>query len=150
MERGQQILLDYFEKNASTRDRWKKRNRFYQRTIERQFAFIIPEGSTVLELGCSTGDLLNSVKPGRGIGVDFSETAIQIARVKYPYLEFHLADAINFRPDTEIDYIIVSDLITSLWDIQEFFRSFSGTSERMLLREPKSLFRATIIFGNPS
>jgi 2-polyprenyl-3-methyl-5-hydroxy-6-metoxy-1,4-benzoquinol methylase len=123
MERGQQILLDYFEKNASTRDRWKKRNRFYQRTIERQFAFIIPEGSTVLELGCSTGDLLNSVKPGRGIGVDFSESVLQIAREKYPHLEFHLADAINFRPDTEIDYIIVSDLITSLWDIQEFFRN---------------------------
>ncbi len=123
MERGQQILLDYFEKNASTRDRWKKRNRFYQRIIERQFAFIIPEGSTVLELGCSTGDLLNSVKPGRGIGVDFSEKAIQIARKKYPHLEFQLADAISFRPDTEIDYIIVSDLITSLWDIQEFFRN---------------------------
>lgn len=123
MERGQQILLDYFEKNASTRDRWKKRNRFYQRTIERQFAFIIPEGSTVLELGCSTGDLLNSVNPGRGIGVDFSESAIQIAREKYPHLEFHLADAISFKPDTEIDYIIISDLITSLWDIQEFFRN---------------------------
>lgn len=123
MERGQQILLDYFEKNASTRDRWKKRNRFYQRIIERQFAFIIPEGSTVLELGCSTGDLLNSVKPGRGIGVDFSEKAIQIAREKYLHLEFQLADAISFRPDIEIDYIIVSDLITSLWDIQEFFRN---------------------------
>lgn len=123
MERGQQILLDYFEKNASTRDRWKKRNRFYQRTIERQFTFIIPEGATVLELGCSTGDLLNSVKPGKGIGVDFSETAIQIAREKYPNLEFHLADAISFKPNTEIDYIIVSDLITSLWDIQEFFRN---------------------------
>lgn len=123
MERGQQILLDYFEKNASTRDRWKKRNRFYQRIIERQFAFIIPEGSTVLELGCSTGDLLNSVKPGRGIGVDFSERAIKIAREKYPHLEFQLADAISFRPDIEIDYIIVSDLITSLWDIQEFFRN---------------------------
>ena len=123
MERGQQILLDYFEKNASTRDRWKKRNRFYQRIIERQFAFIIPEGSTVLELGCSTGDLLNSVKPGRGIGVDFSESVIQIAREKYPHLVFQLADAISFRPDIEIDYIIVSDLITSLWDIQEFFRN---------------------------
>jgi 2-polyprenyl-3-methyl-5-hydroxy-6-metoxy-1,4-benzoquinol methylase len=123
MEQGQQILLDYFEKNAFTRDRWKKRNRFYQKIIERQFAFIIPEGSTVLELGCSTGDLLNSVKPGRGIGVDFSETLIQIARKKYPHLEFHLADAISFKPETEIDYVIVSDLITSLWDIQEFFRN---------------------------
>ena len=123
MEKGEKIILDYFENTAHKRDKWKKRNKFYQKTIERQFAFIIPEGSTVLELGCATGDLLNAVKPGRGIGVDFSPTMIELARQKYPHLEFQLADAITFRPDTAIDYIIVSDLITSLWDIQLFFRN---------------------------
>lgn len=123
MEKGEQLLLDYFEKTASKRDQWKRRNRFYQNTIERQYAFIIPEGSTVLELGCSTGDLLNAVKPGKGIGVDFSENVLEIAREKYPHLEFRLADAIQFVPEIEIDYIIVSDLITSLWDIQYFFRN---------------------------
>ena len=122
MEKGQKIILDYFEKTANSRDKWKKRNKFYQKTIEKQFSFIIPEGSTVLELGCATGDLLNAVKPGKGIGVDFSGTVIEIARKKYPHLEFHQADAIEYAPDTSIDYIIVSDLITSLWDIQSFFR----------------------------
>ena len=122
MEKGQQIILDYFENTAPKRDKWKKRNSFYQKTIERQFAFIIPEGSTVLELGCSTGDLLNAVKPGKGIGVDFSPMVIELARQKHPHLEFHLADALDFRPDVELDYIIVSDLITSLWDVQIFFR----------------------------
>ena len=123
MEKGEKIILDYFENTAHKRDKWKKRNKFYQKTIERQFAFIIPEGSTVLELGCATGDLLNAVKPGRGIGVDFSPTMIELANQKYPHLEFHLADAITFQPGTAIDYIIVSDLITSLWDIQLFFRN---------------------------
>lgn len=123
MEKGQQLLLDYFEKTASKRDRWKRKNRFYQNTIERQYTFSIPEGSTVLELGCSTGDLLNKVKPSIGIGVDFSESVIEIARKKYPHLEFHLADALDFIPKIEIDYIIISDLITSLWDIQAFFRN---------------------------
>ncbi|MDP3914934.1 MAG: glycosyltransferase [Bacteroidota bacterium] len=122
MEKGQQILLDYFESIAPKRDKWKRRNRFYQKTIEKQFSFIIPEGSTVLELGCSTGDLLNSVIPGKGIGVDFSPTAINIAKQKYPHLEFYLADAHDFTPNVAIDYIIVSDLITSLWDVQAFFR----------------------------
>lgn len=122
MEKGQKIILNHFECVAPKRDKWKKKNRFYQKTIERQFAFIIPEGSTVLELGCCTGDLLNAVKPQKGIGVDFSATAISIAREKYPHLEFHVADAVHFTPETEIDYIIVSDLITSLWDVQAFFR----------------------------
>jgi ubiquinone/menaquinone biosynthesis C-methylase UbiE len=123
MDKGQKIILDYFERTAPKRDKWKKRNRFYQKTIESQFQFIIPEGSTVLELGCSTGDLLNAVKPGKGIGVDFSGNVIEIARKKYPHLEFHQADAITYIPDTPIDYIIVSDLITSLWDIQAFFKN---------------------------
>jgi len=122
MEKGQQIILDYFETTAHKRDKLKKRNRFYQRTIERQFAFIIPEGATVLELGCSTGDLLNAVKPGKGIGVDFAPSVIEIAKQKYPHLEFQVADALDFTPELAIDYIIVSDLITSLWDVQAFFR----------------------------
>jgi hypothetical protein len=33
-----------------------------------------------------------------------------------------VADVVEFSPVTEIDYIIVSDLITSLWDVQLFFR----------------------------
>jgi ubiquinone/menaquinone biosynthesis C-methylase UbiE len=123
MEKGQQLILDYFEKSASNRDKWKKRNRFYQKTLEKQFSFIISEKSVVLELGCSTGDLLNSVKPGRGIGIDFSESAISIAREKYPHLEFYLGDANTYIPDCEIDFIIVSDLLTSLWDIQTFFKN---------------------------
>lgn len=123
MEKGQKILLDYFEQTAQKRDKWKRRNRFYQKTIEKQFSFIIPEGSTVLELGCGTGDLLNAVKPAKGIGVDFSKSMVEIAQTKYPNLEFLMADAITFKPGTEIDYIIVSDLITSLWDIQAFFRN---------------------------
>jgi 2-polyprenyl-3-methyl-5-hydroxy-6-metoxy-1,4-benzoquinol methylase len=122
MEKGQQIIRDHFEKIALRRDQWKKRNRFYQKTIERQYAFIIPEGAAVLELGCSTGDLLNAVNPGKGIGVDFSVSAINIARQKYPHLEFHVADVMEFTPNIEIDYIIVSDLMTSLWDVQAFFR----------------------------
>ncbi len=121
MEQGQKIIYDYFEEAAKKRDKWKQRNRFYQKTIERQFRFIIPEGAIVLELGCSTGDLLNAVKPSKGIGVDFSENALKIAREKHPHLEFIHADVLNFQLKEPIEYVIISDLITSLWDVQAFF-----------------------------
>lgn len=126
MEKGQQTIFEYFDKTALKRDRWKRRNRFYQKTIERQFGFIIPEGSTVLELGCSTGDLLNAVNPGKGIGVDFSSVAVEIAREKYPHLQFFVADALIFEPEINIDYIIISDLLSSLWDVQSFFHKVRG------------------------
>ncbi len=123
MEEGQQILINYFNKTAFNRDKWKRRNRFYHKKIEKQFSFIIPEGSKVLELGCSTGDLLNAVKPEIGIGVDISEKTIDLAKKKYPQYEFFVADSISFIPEIKVDYIIISDLITSLWDVQLFFKN---------------------------
>ncbi len=119
-------LKSFFNNTARKRDVWKKRNRFYHKTLEKHFSFVIPEGSTVLELGCGTGDLLNSVKPGKGVGVDFSENMIKIAREKYPDLEFVLADAMEFKSDTKFDYIILSDLLTSLWDIQSVLHNIKG------------------------
>jgi cellulose synthase/poly-beta-1,6-N-acetylglucosamine synthase-like glycosyltransferase len=120
-----QSLTNYFEQNALKRDKWKKRNRFYHKMLQKQFSFIIPEGSTVLELGCSTGDLLNAVKPSYGLGVDFSENAINIAKEKYPGLDFQVADALNFKTGKTFDYIILSDMLTSVWDIQQLFHTIS-------------------------
>ncbi|MFO8129362.1 MAG: glycosyltransferase [Bacteroidales bacterium] len=115
---GKETLHKYFEKHAKNRDRWKKRNRFYNKSLEKYFSFIIPEGSKVLELGCGTGDLLHSVKPSMGVGVDFSKNMLEIAREKYPDLEFVHADADDYMTDQKFDYIILSDLLSSLWDIQ--------------------------------
>lgn len=115
---GKEIIHGYFEQLASKRDKWKKRNRFYHKTLQKHFSFIIPEGSTVLELGCGTGDLLHSVKPSLGVGIDFSEKMVSIAKEKYPDLEFYTADAADYKSDIGFDYIILSDLLSSLWDIQ--------------------------------
>ena len=150
MEKGQQLILDYFEKTAPKRDKWKRRNRFYQKNIEKQFSFIIPEGSTVLELGCSTGDLLNVVKPSIGIGVDFSKTAIEIAKKKYPHLDFYVADAIDFKPGISIDYIIISDLITSIWDVQAFFhniRSYVNPRTKIIISSYNYLWEPVLNLG---
>lgn len=115
-------MRDHFEQSAPKRDLWKRRNRFYHNRTEAQFAFIIPEGAYVLELGCSTGDLLNAVKPKRGIGVDFSPAAIEIAKEKYPDLTFICGDVTDFHTDEPIEYVIISDLLSSIWDLQAFFK----------------------------
>ncbi len=116
--KGKELLHDYFENLAAKRDKWIKRNRFYHRTLQKHFSFIIPVGSRVLELGCATGDLLNAVKPSVGVGVDFSQNMLAIAENKYPNLQFVHADAAEYSTSLEFDYIIISDLLSSLWDIQ--------------------------------
>ncbi len=123
---GKDLLHDYFEKLASKRDKWERRNRFYHKILAKHYSFIIPEGSSVLELGCSTGNLLNAVKPSLGVGVDFSEKMLAAAREKYSHLKFVHADATDYSSKQEFDYIIISDLLSSLWDIQAVLHNLKG------------------------
>ncbi len=117
------IYHAYFEKLAAKRVKWKKRNRFYHKILEKHYKFIIPGGSKVLELGCGTGELLNAVNPSVGVGVDFSENMLKIARDQFPHLQFIRANATDFSMKEKFDYIIVSDLLSSLWDIQATFKN---------------------------
>jgi len=116
-------LIKYYNGIAAGRDKWKRRNRLYHKTIRKYYQFTIPENSTVAEIGCGTGDLLHAVKPERGLGIDFSEEMIRIASGKYPELEFRLADAEHMEIGETFDYIIVSDLLSSLIDIQTALRN---------------------------
>lgn len=120
---GKDVLHQYFEKLAHNRDKWKKRNSFYHKTLAKHFSFIIPEGSKVIELGCGTGDLLHSVNPSLGVGVDFSEGMLEKAKNNYPHLEFIHADVLDFTTRQSFDYVIISDLLSSLWDIQAMFHN---------------------------
>jgi len=90
----------------------------YPRLLARYFSFLIPPGARVLELGCGSGDLLAAVKPARGVGVDFSPNAIERAAQRHPGLEFHVAEAGEFTCAEQFDYIILSDLVNSLDDVQ--------------------------------
>jgi SAM-dependent methyltransferase len=98
--------------------------------------FFIPEGASVLEIGCSTGDLLAALKPRRGVGVDLSERSLEIARRKYPELEFRLDDAEDLELDETFDFVVLSDVVGHLDDIWAAFRSLRrvmGPDSRLLV-----------------
>lgn len=92
--------------------------RAYQRRLAEVYRSLIPTGSRVLEIGCAAGDLLAAVEPAYGVGVDFSPGMIALARSRYPNLHFIEADAHNFHLDETFDYVILSDLVNDLWDVQ--------------------------------
>lgn len=102
----------------------KRKNKFYHSCLERYYRFFIPEGSKVVEIGCGTGDLLNAVNPSYGVGVDFSEKSLEIARSKYPHLKFVNNDALSLNLSDKFDYIILSDIIGLLVDVQIALASF--------------------------
>lgn len=115
-------IRDYFDSIAGRRLKWKKRNAYYNRSLEKYFSFIIPAGSRVLEIGCGTGELLNAVSPSYGVGIDFSEKMIGIARERFPQLQFRVDDFEEMELQEKFDYIILSDLTMSMWDVQAGFR----------------------------
>jgi SAM-dependent methyltransferase len=111
----------FYEARASFRPR--ESNHFYQRLLRRYFSFFIPPGSTVLEVGCGIGDLLAAVQPSRGVGIDFSPAMIEIARQRHPDLTFHAGSAETFPAGETFDYIILSDLVNDLSDVQNVFEN---------------------------
>jgi ubiquinone/menaquinone biosynthesis C-methylase UbiE len=119
------FLKPYFEKLAGKRTKWIKRNSYYHKTLSKHFKFIIPENSRVLEIGCGTGNLLNNLKPLYGLGIDFSENMINQAQNEYTQLNFKCQAAEEFKSDESFDFVVMSDLISSLWDIQAVFKQIS-------------------------
>jgi len=118
---SKETIKQYFNNLASTRFKWKKRNSFYYKMLEKYFKFFIPQNSNVIEIGCGSGELLNSVTPSYGMGIDYSENMIGTARQKFPDLNFIQNDIENLTITGKFDYIILSDLLTSLWDVQKAF-----------------------------
>ena len=125
-----------FDAFSTERDKYRARNSYYYEEIERLAKFFIPEGAHVLEVGCSTGDLLASVKPSRGVGIDISARTLDLARAKYPHLEFRVDDAQDLDLDEQFDYVIMSDVVgvvDDVWAVLRSLRRVMKPDARLLL-----------------
>lgn len=125
------------EKLAPEREKWVNRNVFFHDEDIRYLRFLVPEGLRVLDLGCGTGRLLASLKPAKGVGVDFSHGMIKIAKNQYPELEFITGDVEDPGLITSLegpfDVIVMSDTVGSLDDCEETFARL----QRLCTRETR-------------
>jgi SAM-dependent methyltransferase len=138
----------FYDQRAALRPR--EANRFYQRLLHKHYTFLVPPGQSVLEVGCSLGDLLAAVKPARGVGVDFSSKMAELARQRHPQFEFHVADAAEFTSQEQFDSILLSDLVNDLPDVQavlEKLRSVAHPRTRLVLNFFNNLWRPLLRAG---
>lgn len=143
-------ILDFYTRTSDSRSKWKRRNKFYHKSLEHYFAFVIPQGKRVLELGCGQGDLLHSVKPSYGVGIDFAAPYIEAAKNKYPELQFYIQDAESINLTETFDYIILSDLTNCLWDVQAVFKHIKGlchAQTRIVISQYNYLWEPILRFG---
>jgi SAM-dependent methyltransferase len=119
------VLRELLDAQAPESDRWRRKNRYYYEEVERIVRFHVPPGSSVLEIGCGTGNLLAALAASRGVGLDISPKILGIARSKHPGLTFLAGDAEDIPLSEPFDYILLSDLIGYFDDVQRAFEQLN-------------------------
>ena len=108
----------YWDEFAGSLDEWQWIRRYYQQRLAEVYRHLIPPNMRVLELGCGQGDLLAALEPSRGVGIDLSTKMIERARSHHPELEFYEGDVQDGLPAEKFDFIILSDLVNDVRDVQ--------------------------------
>ncbi len=147
MSKYKNSIKDHYNNLAPVRRQWIEKNSYYYDIQTEYYKFLIPEGKRILEVGCGTGELLAKLKPSYGVGIDISCKMIDEAKIKYRDCTFITGDIetivnsiensindennSNIATDTDsvlnpsvnkpFDYIILSDLVGLLEDVQTAF-----------------------------
>lgn len=117
-------IKNYFNELADSRGRWMRKNRYYHRSLVNLLSFLILPGKRVLEIGCGTGDLLAGLKTKESIGIDISPKMIEVAAKNNPAIKFYEMDAEALDLAEKFDYVIASDLINLLYDVEDSFKEW--------------------------
>ena len=143
-------LIAYYDAKASEREFWKKKNNYYHEAVTKIVGGLVPPGLKVLELGSGAGDLLASLKPSRGVGIDFSSKMVALARARHPELEFVEGDAEELPLTEAFDVVILSDLVGSVGDVWRVFRELRKVSRadtRVILTYYNNLWEPILQIG---
>ncbi len=122
-QRRRQAVAAAFDRYADQRAAWKRRAAYYHTTLRKVCRRYVPPQGRVLELGCNTGDLLASLEPALGVGLDISPRSLAVARARYPQLHFVEGDAQAVPFDAPWDAIILADTLGYVDDVWQTLRS---------------------------
>ena len=117
-QRYKKMRVAHWNRVAYKSDKWRGFGGYYREQLKKVLQFVIPPGQRVIEIGCGRGDLLTALSPAYGVGVDFSSEMVARAKQHYPHLKFIEADAHELNLEEKFDFIILSELVNDLWDVQ--------------------------------
>ena len=115
----QEAIAAHFDSESRTYDYWKNKNWYYYETLRSIARSHVVRGSSVLDVGCGTGAMLEAVSPARGLGIDISPGMVAIARQRNanrPEYRFETADITRFSTAEKFDTILFFDVIEHVVD----------------------------------
>jgi SAM-dependent methyltransferase len=129
-------IQEHFERVAAVWDYWRSRNRFYHARMRDLILGMIPPAESVLDIGSGTGDLLAALQPRRGVGLNLAKGLTDLARRKYPGLEFYTVevDQVKVVDGFCPDYIVMVNMLDYVYDIWDVLENlYPMLTERTLL-----------------
>jgi SAM-dependent methyltransferase len=114
----------FYEDNHDGIEASRRRHRYFYRYLNRVLRSRIPEGQRVLDIGCGSGRLLDTLRPSRGVGIDLSAKAIAAARRRNPRKELYFFEGDGSDPALlaqvggPFDAIVMVNVVTHLTDVQ--------------------------------
>ena len=95
------------------------RYRYYGAELERLVKSLVPPGSRVLDVGVTTGDILEATGGPGSVGINASPRMIELLRERHPTLDLRVGDVErDAPPEGPFDAIVLSDALGMLDDIQ--------------------------------
>lgn len=125
-----ETVAGWFDTFAAQEDRWNRRTRGYHDLVTAVHEAVVRPGSTVLEIGSGSGDLLAALRPVDGVGVDVSAGMVDAARRRHPQLRFEVAAGEDVDLGREFDYVVLSDVLPFVDDLLGLFQNVARHSHR--------------------
>ena len=113
---------DYFSAVAPKWRDYRRGRSYYWDQITSSIAFYVHPDSSVLEIGCATGETIAQIAAARKVGIDFCPELIEQAAQAHPDIEFHVMDAEDIQLQEKFDVVIMSNLVGFLGDIENALR----------------------------
>ena len=152
---AKQKICEHYDQSSADRRQFRAKNRYYYSILVRYLQFLIPPHQKVLEVGCADGYVLEQLQPETGVGVDISKKMIDAAKARadernLSHLQFYQADIEQVTFTEQFDYVIMSDLLGNLVDIQQALdnvRTACGDETRVIIHYHNILWDPILRLG---